>query len=130
MTDDSLTSYEGACAAAGAGREVREVLARVGDKWSLLVVATLREGTLRFSALQRHIPGISQRMLTLTLRQLERDGLVGRVVHAEVPPRVEYSLTDLGETLLQLAIGMGDWAIENRERIETARAAYDARAAG
>lgn len=126
-----LTAYEGACSAGDRpGREVREVLARVGDKWSLLVVATLRAGTLRFSKLQRHIPGISQRMLTLTLRQLERDGLVSRVVHAEVPPRVEYTLTDLGETLLQLAIGMGDWAIENRERIEAARAAYDARAAG
>ncbi|WP_367948273.1 winged helix-turn-helix transcriptional regulator [Microbacterium hominis] len=66
---------------------VREVLARVGDKWTLLVVATLRGGRLRFSELQRHIPGISQRMLTLTVRQLERDGLVSRTVHAEVPPR-------------------------------------------
>lgn len=125
-----ITAYEGACAGvgAGAGREVRDVLARVGDKWSLLVVGTLRGGTLRFSELQRHIPGISQRMLTLTLRQLERDGLISRVVHAEVPPRVEYTLTDLGHTLLELAIGMGDWAIANRERIESARAAYDARA--
>lgn len=125
-----LSSYEGACAAAGHGREVRDVLARVGDKWTLLVVSTLRSGTLRFSELQRHIPGISQRMLTLTLRQLERDGLVSRVVHAEVPPRVEYTLTDLGTTLLELAIGMGDWAIHNRARIEAARSTYDARESG
>jgi DNA-binding HxlR family transcriptional regulator len=104
---------------------IREVLSRVGDKWSLLVVATLRGGRLRFSELQGHIPGISQRMLTLTLRHLERDGLLSRTVHAEVPPRVEYELTDLGRTLMELSIGLGMWAVENRERIETARAAYD-----
>jgi len=122
-----LTAYEGSCASGGAaeGRAVREVLDRVGDKWSLLVVGTLRQGRLRFTELQRHIPGISQRMLTLTLRQLERDGLVSRTVHAEVPPRVEYELTDLGGTLLQLAIALGDWAIENQPRIEAARRAYD-----
>lgn len=122
-----ITAYEGSCSAAGDGRAVRDVLARVGDKWTLLVVATLRGGRLRFSELQRHIPGISQRMLTLTLRQLERDGLISRTVHAEVPPRVEYELTDLGGTLLQLSIALGDWAIENRARIEAARAEYDAR---
>lgn len=124
--DKPLTSYEGSCSEVGDGRAVREVLSRVGDKWTLLVVATLRGGRLRFSELQRHIPGISQRMLTLTLRQLERDGLVSRTVHAEVPPRVEYELTDLGRTLLQLAIALGDWAIENHPRIEAAREEYDA----
>lgn len=122
-----ITAYEGSCAAAGDGSAVREVLDRVGDKWSLLVVATLRKGRLRFTELQRHIPGVSQRMLTRTLRQLERDGLVARTVHAEVPPRVEYELTELGGTLLRLAIALGDWAIENQPRIEAARAEYDAR---
>ena len=109
----------------GTGRAIREVLDRVGDKWSLLVVGTLRNQRLRFTALQRHIPGISQRMLTLTLRQLERDGLITRTVHAEVPPRVEYELTELGRHPHQIAIALGDWAIENRPRIEAARVAYD-----
>lgn len=122
-----ITAYEGSCTGAGDGSAVREVLDRVGDKWSLLVVATLRKGRLRFTELQRHIPGVSQRMLTRTLRGLERDGLVARTVHAEVPPRVEYELTELGGTLLRLAIALGDWAIENQPRIEAARAEYDAR---
>ncbi|WP_449281803.1 winged helix-turn-helix transcriptional regulator [Leucobacter sp.] len=126
-----LTDYEGSCSGAHGtedGRVIREVLARIGDKWSLLVVATLRGGRLRFTELQHHIPGISQRMLTLTLRHLERDGLLSRTVHAEVPPRVEYELTDLGRTLMEHAVGLGIWAVENRSRIEAARAAYDASA--
>lgn len=125
----ALTAYEGSCHGsdgAADGRAIREVLDRVGDKWSLLVVGTLRAGRLRFTELQRHIPGISQRMLTLTLRQLERDGLVTRTVYAEVPPRVEYELTELGGTLIEHALALGAWAIENRARIEAARAAYDA----
>ncbi|KAF2418889.1 transcriptional regulator [Microbacterium sp. B35-30] len=105
---------------------MRDVLDRIGDKWSLLVVSTLRRERLRFTELQRHIPGISQRMLTLTLRQLERDGLITRTVHAEVPPRVEYELTELGGTLIQLAMALADWAIENQPRVEESRAAYDA----
>ena len=131
QSQPARSEYEGACASRGDGdgRAVREVLDRIGDKWSLLVIVTLVDGLLRFTELQRHIPGISQRMLTLTLRQLERDGLVSRTVHAEVPPRVEYELTDLGRTLLQLAIALGDWAIENRPEIERARAAYDEAAA-
>lgn len=123
-----LTAYEGSCNGSDGdadGRAIREVLDRVGDKWSLLVVGTLRERRLRFTELQRHIPGISQRMLTLTLRQLERDGLITRTVHAEVPPRVEYELTELGGTLIEHAIALGNWAIDNRPYIETARAAYD-----
>lgn len=128
-----LTAYEGSCNGSEGtdeGRAIREVLDRVGDKWSLLVVSTLREQRLRFTELQRHIPGISQRMLTLTLRQLERDGLITRTVFAEVPPRVEYELTELGGTLIEHAIALGSWAIDNRARIESARAAYDeARAA-
>lgn len=106
-------------------RAVRDIIARIGDKWSLLIIATLEDGKLRFGELQRHIPGISQRMLTLTLRQLERDGLVTRTVHAEVPPRVEYALTSIGETLIQHAKGLARWAIDNHTQIEAARAHYD-----
>lgn len=123
------TTYERSCKGSPAGsdhgRAIREVLDRVGDKWSLLVVSTLRSERLRFTELQRHIPGISQRMLTLTLRQLERDGLLTRTVHAEVPPRVEYELTVLGGTLVLLAMSLADWAIENHPHIEESRAAYD-----
>ncbi|GAA5095242.1 helix-turn-helix domain-containing protein [Microbacterium yannicii] len=128
--DPAATGYERSCEgdASGTdhGRAIRDVLDRVGDKWSLLVVATLRDQRLRFTELQRHIPGISQRMLTLTVRQLERDGLITRTVHAEVPPRVEYELTELGGTLIELAMALADWAIENHPRIEDSRAAYDA----
>jgi DNA-binding HxlR family transcriptional regulator len=124
----ALTEYEGACLDKNADeRAIRTVLDRVGDKWSLLVVATLRNGRLRFSELQRHIPGISQRMLTLTLRQLERDGLLERTVHAEVPPRVEYELTTLGEGLIDTSVALLKWALENQPEIERARAVFDAR---
>lgn len=120
--------YESSCSVDdGAGRAIRDVLDRVGDKWSLLLIATLQGDRLRFSELLKHIPGISQRMLTLTLRQLERDGLVSRTVHAEVPPRVEYELTDLGGTLIPIARTIGDWAMANHPAIEESRAAYDAR---
>ncbi|MFE6254720.1 winged helix-turn-helix transcriptional regulator [Agromyces sp. NPDC057865] len=125
------SDYEGACASRGDGdgRAVREVLDRIGDKWSLLVIVTLNDGLLRFTELQRHIPGISQRMLTLTLRQLERDGLVARTVHAEVPPRVEYELTDVGRTLIQPSMALAGWAIENYPRITDARERFDANSA-
>lgn len=123
------TGYERSCSGAPAGgehgRAIRDVLDRIGDKWSLLVIGTLGQERRRFTELQRHIPGISQRMLTLTLRQLERDGLVTRTVHAEVPPRVEYELTALGGTLIALAMELADWAITNHPHIETSRAAYD-----
>lgn len=123
-----MTEYEDSCALGpDAGRAIREVLARVGDKWSLLVIGTLREGRMRFTELQRHVPGISQRMLTLTLRQLERDGLVSRTVHAEVPPRVEYELTAMGATLIEPALALAAWAIDHSPAIEESRAAYDAR---
>ena len=124
----ALTDYEGACLDQDADeRAIRNVLDRIGDKWSLLVIGTLRNGRLRFSELQRHIPGISQRMLTLTLRQLERDGLLERTVHAEVPPRVEYELTSMGETLIDTSIALLQWALENQPAIEQARAEFDAR---
>ena len=91
------------------------------------MIATLHEGRLRFGELLGHIPGISQRMLTLTVRQLERDGIVTRTVYPEVPPRVEYELTDLGETLFAPARAIADWAVTHHDEIERARAEYDAR---
>ncbi|GIG21349.1 transcriptional regulator [Cellulomonas chitinilytica] len=121
--------YEGSChdGRADEGKAIREVLDRIADKWSLLVIATLQDGSLRFTELQRHIPGVSQRMLTLTLRHLERDGLVTRTVHAEVPPRVEYALTPMGETLIAPSLAFATWAIAHYPGIEAARAQFDAR---
>ena len=106
---------------------VREVLTRVGDKWSVLVIGMLGDGTRRFTELRRAIEGISQRMLTLTLRQLERDGLVGRTVHPTIPPRVEYALTPLGRTLREPVTALAAWAEAHRPDIEAARRAFDAR---
>ena len=105
---------------------VRDVLNRVGDKWSVLVIRTLGAGPLRFNALRRAVEGISQRMLTLTLRGLERDGLVHREVHPTVPPPVEYSLTALGETLLGTIQALAEWAYTHRMDIQQARARFDA----
>src|SRR4051794_140625 len=109
--------------------EVRHVLDRIADKWSLLVIAILAGGTHRFTELRREIDGISQRMLTLTLRQLERDGLVRRTVHAVVPPRVDYELTPLGATLLATIQSLVSWTAEHLDEIHQARAAYDERLA-
>jgi DNA-binding HxlR family transcriptional regulator len=110
-------------------KPVSEILQRVGDKWSVLVVMSLRDGSRRFSELRRGLPGISQRMLTLTLRTLERDGLVHRTVTPSVPPRVDYELTALGRSLQEPVYALGSWAIENLAAIERARADFDARAA-
>lgn len=107
------------------GQAVREVMARIGDKWSLLIIGRLRAGRLRFTELQHRIPGISQRILTLKLRNLERDGLVSRTVHAEVPPRVEYELTALGETLIEPALALALWAATHQPEIAAAREAFD-----
>ncbi len=107
----------------------REVLDRVGDKWSVLVVALLGEGRRRFSELRRSIDGISQRMLTLTVRGLERDGLVKRTVHPTIPPRVEYELTELGRTLLVPIEALAEWAARNRAAIQASRHGFDARTA-
>jgi DNA-binding HxlR family transcriptional regulator len=104
---------------------IREVLDRVGDKWSVQIVAHLGEGPMRFSELRRAIEGISQRMLTLTVRGLERDGLITRTVYAEIPPRVEYELTKLGETLLEPLQTLAEWAAENRTTIQDARTVFD-----
>ena len=107
--------------------EIRDLLDRLADKWSLLVVELLGEGTKRFSQLRREIDGISQRMLTLTLRRLERDGLVRRTVHAVVPPRVDYDLTPLGLTLLQAVEPLVAWTRDHRDEIAGARSDYDER---
>ncbi len=106
---------------------VREVLNRVGDKWSVQIVDLLGERSMRFSELRRAIEGISQRMLTLTLRGLERDGLVTRTVFPEIPPRVDYELTRLGKTLLDPISALAEWAAENRTSIQSAREQFDAR---
>jgi len=104
---------------------VREVLNRVGDKWSVFVVMLLSEGPRRFNELRRTIEGISQRMLTLTLRGLERDGLVTRTVYATIPPRVDYALTPLGRTLIEPVVALARWAEKHRFEIQDARARFD-----
>ena len=104
-----------------------DILARVGDKWSVLAVILLGNGTKRFNEMRRLINGISQRMLTLTLRGLERDGLVTRTVFPTVPPRVDYALTDLGRSLLGPISALGAWAFGHRMQIDAARLTYDAR---
>src|SRR5687767_4108553 len=109
------------------GRTLRRILDQICNKWTLLVVATLDRRTLRFTDLHQQVTGISQRMLTLTLRNLERDGLVDRTVHAEVPPRVEYALTPTGRSLLGPALALAGWAIEHVPHIEASRAAYEKR---
>jgi DNA-binding HxlR family transcriptional regulator len=107
--------------------KVRQVIDRIGDKWSLAVIDQLGGGTRRFTELRRSIEGISQRMLTATLRALERDGLVSRTVHPVVPPRVDYALTPMGETLLGTVCTLLDWARANSDDIDRARAEFDAR---
>lgn len=109
---------------------VRDLLVRFGDKWSLRAMDELYErGALRFTRLRDQLPGISQKMLTQTLRQLERDGVVARRVYAEVPPRVDYELTPLGIELAEALCGVWEWAIRHEQRVAAARAAYDAQSA-
>jgi len=106
---------------------IRDLLTRVGDKWSVLIIVFLGDHRRRFTELRRTIDGISQRMLTHTLRGLERDGLVERTVFATVPPRVEYALTPLGHTLLKTVRDLANWANDNRQEIERARTKFDKR---
>lgn len=107
---------------------VNEVIGRVADKWTMLILEVLAEhGDTRFTRVGELVGGISQKMLTQTLRQMERDGLVVRTVHPVIPPKVEYRLTDLGFTLAEAFCGVWTWAETNIDRIETARAAFDAR---
>lgn len=107
-------------------RNVVPVLNRVGDKWSMLIVMMLTDGPKRFSELKRAIDGISQRMLTLSLRGLERDGLVSRTVTPTIPPRVDYELTELGRSLREPVKALGDWAIEHIGCIRVAQQRFDA----
>jgi DNA-binding HxlR family transcriptional regulator len=106
-------------------RTISTLLSRIGDKWTVLVVQTLGEGPKRFNELRREIPSVSQRMLTLTLRNLERDGLVSRTVTPTIPPRVDYELTDLGQSLQKPICGLATWATENVDIIHAAQARYD-----
>lgn len=112
-------SYDEECAA------TREILSLVGDKWSVLVIVNLGAGALRFNSLKRSLDGISQRVLTLTLRNLEREGLVSRTVFPSTPPSVEYKLTALGHTLLEPVTALALWAQTHRAEIEQARAAFE-----
>ena len=108
-------------------RTISTLLSRIGDKWTVLVVQTLGGGSRRFNELRREIPSVSQRMLTLTLRNLERDGLVNRTVTPTIPPRVDYELTDLGRGLSKPVEALGKWAFDHRTEIESARAKFDCR---
>jgi DNA-binding HxlR family transcriptional regulator len=129
LTSQGLpVEYEHTCMIRGdGGKTIRAILDQICNKWTLLIVATLDQGAIRFTDLHQQIPGISQRMLTLTLRNLERDGLVSRTVYAEVPPRVEYALTAMGRSLIPPALALAGWAIEHVPQIEDSRAAFETR---
>lgn len=106
-------------------RALGEILARIGDKWSVFIVGLLSDGPMRFNEIRRAVNGISQRMLTLSLRGLERDGLLTRTVYPTIPPKVEYELTELGMTLIKTLGALGDWARINKKAVEQARARFD-----
>ena len=106
-------------------RTISTLLSRIGDKWTVLVVQTLADGPRRFNELRREIPSVSQRMLTLTLRNLERDGLVSRTVTPSIPPRVDYALTELGQSLQKPICSLATWALENVQAIHAAQAKFD-----
>lgn len=108
-------------------RSITPILQRIGDKWSILIVMMLARGPQRFNELKRLVDGISQRMLTLNLRGLEREGLVSRKIFPTIPPKVEYRLTDLGQSLCTHVLALGHWAEENYDTIQAARQAFDAR---
>jgi DNA-binding HxlR family transcriptional regulator len=109
-------------------REVGTILARIGDKWSVLVIMLLGDKPRRFNEIKRMVGGISQRMLTLTLRGLERDGLVTRTIFPTIPPRVDYELTELGRSLREPVQNLGSWAFQNLPEIQTARQKFDTKA--
>jgi DNA-binding HxlR family transcriptional regulator len=106
-------------------RPVAEILSRIGDKWSVMLVMELHSGTRRFSELRRTLQGISQKMLTMSLRGLERDGFVTRTIHPTIPPKVEYRLTELGRELAIPVRALGQWAVQNRDRVLAAREQFD-----
>ncbi|WP_447006765.1 winged helix-turn-helix transcriptional regulator [Saccharothrix isguenensis] len=105
---------------------IRDVLDRIGDKWTVLVIVELAKGIRRYRELQRAVPGISQRMLTVTTRRLCRDGLVERTVYATVPPQVEYALTDVGRSLAETIARLADWSRDHKDAMATARQRWDA----
>jgi len=107
-------------------RTISTLLSRIGDKWTVLVVSALAHGPKRFNQLRREIPSVSQRMLTLTLRNLERDGLVSRKVTPSIPPRVDYALTDLGHSLQEPVLALAAWALDHVEQIHAAQSRFDA----
>jgi DNA-binding HxlR family transcriptional regulator len=111
-------------------RAVADVLARIGDKWTVYIVKLLSGGPMRFNEIRREVPAISQRMLSLTLRGLERDGLVKRTVTPSIPPRVDYELTPMGVTLTEPLKSVASWAIANRDYVESSRAKFDLANAG
>ena len=106
-------------------RAVADILSRIGDKWTVFVVRSLADGPRRFTEIKRLINGISQRMLTLTLRGLERDGFVTRTVTPTIPPRVDYELTEIGRTLIEPLNTIGEWATTHRQQVEDARDSFD-----
>ncbi|MET0453861.1 MAG: helix-turn-helix domain-containing protein [Mycobacterium sp.] len=110
------------------GPFIREILGRISAKWTVLIIGTLATGPLRYSELLARIPGISQRMLTVTVKELQRDGIVTRTAYPEVPPRVEYELTPLGASLLSIVLGMAEWAAEHQDEIRANRARFPAKA--
>ena len=110
-----------------AGEIIRDTFAKIGDKWSLLILGMLDDAPLRFTVLRDSVPGISHRMLTLTLRNLERDGLVSRTVFAAVPPRVEYAVTGLGRTILPAVKALAVWALDHSDEIQVNRNLFDDR---
>ena len=107
-------------------KKVSGLLSRIGDKWTVLIVMMLGGGPKRFNELRREIGGVSQKMLSSTLRNLERDGFVSRTVQPTIPPRVDYALTDLGCDLLEPVGALGEWAMANMDRIDAARVRFDA----
>jgi DNA-binding HxlR family transcriptional regulator len=120
----SATAPVGPCGEDDCG--IRDVLDRIGDKWTVLVIVELSKGVRRFRELQRAIPGISQRMLTVTTRRLCRDGLIERTVYATIPPQVEYRLTDMGRSLAKTVFGLADWARDHKNMIVASRQQWDA----
>ncbi len=130
MFDTHMADTDGKLSLESAGcRNVQPVLNRVGDKWSVLIVMILATGPHRFNQLKRQIDGISQRMLTLTLRDLEREGLVTRTILPTIPPRVDYELTELGRSLQEPVLALGCWAIRNQPALKEARSRFDAQQA-
>jgi DNA-binding HxlR family transcriptional regulator len=128
-TRTSTESADGRFDVMAAACPTRQVVGRIGDKWSLLALYALAPGTLRFSELRTRVEGVSQKMLTQTLRALERDGLAERRVYAAVPPKVEYSLTPLGKSLAKEIVGIRTWAYAHMDAITAAREEFDARPA-